>query len=102
MSIIFYLTFIYLFFLICYYFIYPNNINNDNLFAIILNVIFLCVLPIYYCLFKNNMYSLLFSLCLLVSAFYLNIRIEKYFHSIAIPPLIYYFITCLIFGLVLF
>lgn len=102
MSIVFYLTLIYLFFIIFYYFIYLDNINNDNLFAIILNIIFLSVIPIYFCFFNSFIYSLTFSICLLISSFYLNIRIEKTFHSLKIIPLIYYFLTCLIFGLALF
>ena len=102
MSIVFYLTLSYLFFLIYYYFIRTNALNNDNLFAIILNIIFLCILPIYSCFFKSYFYSLIFSLSLLLSAFYLNIKKKKTFHTIEIPPLIYYFITCLIFGLILF
>lgn len=102
MSIVFYLTFIYLFIITYYYFIYLKNMNNDNLFAIIINIIFLSVLPIYYCFFQSFSYSIVFSLCLLISAYYLNIRVEKTFHSILIAPLLYYFMTCIIFGFVIF
>lgn len=102
MSIVFYLTFIYLFIIVYYYFIYLKNMDNDNLFAILINIIFLCILPIYYCFFKSISYSIVFGLCLLISAYYLNIRIEKTFHTIIIAPLIYYFITCIIFGFIIF
>lgn len=102
MSIVFYLTLIYLFFIIFYYFIYLENMNNDNLFAILLNIIFLITLPIYYYFFKSISYSIFFGLCLLASAYYLNIRIEKTFHTILVTPLLYYFMTCIIFGLTLF
>lgn len=102
MSIVFYLTFLNLLFLIYYYFFHFNNINNDNLFAIVLNIIFLSILPIYVCFFKSYLYSLIFSICLVFSAVYLNIRINNTFYSLKILPLIYYFLTCLILGLTLF
>lgn len=102
MSFVFYLTLIYLFIIVFYYFIYLKNINNDNLFAIILNIIFLNILPIYFNFFQSFGYSIIFGLALLASSFYLNIRAEKTFNSILIAPLIYYFMTCIIFGLILF
>lgn len=102
MSYIFYVTFIYLNSLIFYYFIYLKKLNSNNLFTIILNFIFLSILPIYYIYFKDLIYSLIFSILLLISSLSLNIQIEKEFHSIKIPPLIYYFLTSIIFGLIIF
>ena len=45
MSLLFYLTFILLILIVIYYFIYQENLNQDHLFYIILNFIFLIILP---------------------------------------------------------
>jgi len=69
MSIIFYLTFIYLIILVTYYFIYLDHITYDYLFTIILNFVFLITLQLYFNYFKDNLYSLIFSIALIISSF---------------------------------
>ena len=72
MSLIFYLTFILLIFIVTYYFIYLENLNHDNLFYIILNFIFLIILPLYYLYFEDLTYSLIISFMLFYQALYLT------------------------------
>jgi len=98
MPYIFYLTFIYLNLIVFYYFIYLKNLNNNILFSSFLNYIFLITLFIYYIYFKDFSYSLIFSILLLFASLSLNIKIKKELHSIKIPFLIYYFLTCIIFS----
>lgn len=101
MSFLFYLTFIYLIFLVTYYFIYLEKLNNNNLFTIILNFIFLIILPIYYFHFKDINYSFVISIFLLISSFFLNLKIKEAFHTNKIPPLIYFILISYIFGYIL-
>lgn len=101
MTFLLYLTFIYLIFLITYYFIYLDKLNNDNLFTIILNFIFLIILPIYFFHLKDINYSLIISLFLLISSFFLNLKIKEAFHINKIPPLIYFILTSYTFGYIL-
>lgn len=98
MTILFLLTFIFLIFLIFKYFVYPNNINNDSLFLILLNIIFLSVIIIYSNSYKSIEYSLIFSLLQVVSAFFLNLEIFKYAKVLKIGPLIYYTFSSIILG----
>ncbi len=101
MSILFYLTFIYLIYLVTYYFIYLDNMTYDYLFTIILNFIFLIVIPLYYFYFQAYSYSLIFSIALFISAFVLNLHIKKIFHTNKIPFIIYFLATTLILGNIL-
>lgn len=101
MSILFYLTFIYLIYLVTYYFIYLDHLTYDSLFAIILNFIFLITIPIYYSYFKDNIYSLIFGMSLVISAFYLNLQVKKIFRTTKIPFIIYFLITSFILGTIL-
>lgn len=101
MSIIFYLTFIYLIYLVTYYFIYLDNMTYDYLFTTILNFIFLITLPLYYNYFKDNIYSLIFGIALVISSFSLNLQIKKIFHTNKIPFIIYFLSTSLILGLII-
>ena len=96
MSLLFYLTFILLIFIVTYYFIYLENIDHDNLFYIILNFIFLIILPLYYLYFEDLLYSLIISFMLLISSFILNLKIKEIFHEVKIFPFIYFLITSLI------
>ena len=110
MSLLFYLTFIYLIIMVIYYFIYLKNISYDNLFVIILNFTFLCILPLYYSYFKENIfnfslvliiiYSLFISIALFISAFIFNLKIKEIFHTNKIFPLIYFLITFFILGVI--
>ena len=77
MSLLFYLTFILLIFVITYYFIYQENLNHDNLFYIILNFIFLIILPLYYLYFEDLFYSFIISIMLFISAFILHFYLKK-------------------------
>lgn len=101
MSLIFYLTFILLIFIVTYYFIYKENINHDNLFYIILNFIFLIILPLYYFYFEDLIYSFFISIMLFISAFFLNLKIKEIFHEVKIFPLIYILITSFILSIIL-
>lgn len=101
MSLIFYLTFILLIFIVTYYFIYLENIDHDNLFYIILNFIFLIILPLYYFYFNDLIYSFIISIMLLISSFILNLKIKEIFHEVKIFPLIYFLINSLIVGIIL-
>ena len=101
MSLIFYLTFILLIFIVTYYFIYKENINHDNLFYIILNFIFLIILPLYYFYFEDLIYSFFISIMLFISAFFLNLKIKEIFHEVKIFPLIYFLITSFIISIIL-
>jgi len=101
MSIIFYLTFIYLIYLITYYFIYLEHLTYDNLFTIILNFIFLIAIPLYYNYFKENIYSLVFGIALVISSFYLNLQVKKIFQITKIPFIIYFLITSFILGTII-
>ena len=101
MSLIFYLTFILLIFIVTYYFIYKENINHDNLFYIILNFIFLIILPLYYYYFEDLIYSFFISIMLFISAFFLNLKIKEIFHEVKIFPLIYFLITSFILSIIL-
>ena len=101
MSLIFYLTFILLIFIVTYYFIYKENINHDNLFYIILNFIFLIILPLYYFYFEDLIYSFFISIMLFISAFFLNLKIKEIFHEVKIFPLIYFLITSFILSIIL-
>ena len=98
MSLLFYGTFIYLILMVIYYFIYLKNITYDNLFVIILNLVFLCILPLYYGYFKDNIYSLIISIALFISSFIFNIKIKEIFHSNKILPIIYFLISLFILG----
>ncbi len=98
MSLLFYLTFIYLIFIVIYYFIYQKNLTYDNLFTIILNFVFLCLLPLYYAYFKDHLYSLLISIILAICSFIFNMKIKEIFHANKIFPLIYFLLTCFILG----
>ena len=101
MSLIFYLTFILLIFIVTYYFIYLENINHDNLFYIILNFIFLIILPLYYYYFNDHIYSFVISFMLFISSFFLNLKIKEIFHQVKIFTLIYFLITSFILGTIL-
>ena len=101
MSLIFYLTFILLIFIVTYYFIYFKNINNDYLFYFILNFIFLIILPLYYYYFNDYIYSFVISFMLFISSFFLNLKIKEIFHQVKIFPLIYFLITSFILGIIL-
>ena len=101
MSLIFYLTFILLIFIVTYYFIYKENINHDNLFYIILNFIFLIILPLYYFYFEDLIYSFFISIMLFISAFFLNLKIKEIFHEVKVFPLIYFLITSFILSIIL-
>ena len=98
MSYLFYLTFIYLIFITIYYFFYNFNINHDNLFVIIINFIFLIVLPLYYLYFIDNIYSLVISILLFISAIWYNLKIKEIYHQNKILPIIYFLITSYIVG----
>lgn len=100
--IIFYLTFTLLLTFSIYYFIYLNNLNHNNLFIIIVNFILLNTIPLYLYIFKDNIYSLIISFFLLITANILNKEIKKIFHKQKIPSLIYLFITLYIFIYILF
>ncbi len=101
MSLIFYLTFILLIFIVTYYFIYLENLNHDNLFYIILNFIFLIILPLYYLYFEDLTYSLIISFMLFISAFILNLKIKEIFHEVKIFPFIYFLTTSMITAILL-
>ncbi len=101
MSLIFYLTFIILIFIVTYYFIYLENINHDNLFYIILNFLFLIILPLYYLRFNDLIYSLIISIMLFISSFILNLKIKEIFHEVKTFPLIYFILTAIIVGIIL-
>jgi len=101
MTFILYLTFLCLIFIISYYFIYYENINNDTLLTIIINLIFFMILPLYYFHFKDNLYSIFFSLALLISSFFLNLKIKELFHKNKILPILYFILTSYIFGYIL-
>ena len=101
MSLLFYLTFILLIFIITYYFIYQENLNHDNLFYIILNFIFLIILPLYYLYFEDLFYSFIISIMLFISAFILNLKIKEIFHEVKIFPLIYFLTTSFILAIIL-
>ena len=101
MSLLFYLTFILLIFVITYYFIYQENLNHDNLFYIILNFIFLIILPLYYLYFEDLFYSFIISIMLFISAFILNLKIKEIFHEVKIFPLIYFLTTSFILAIIL-
>lgn len=101
MSLIFYLTFIILIFIVTYYFIYLENINHDNLFYIILNFLFLIILPLYYLHFNDLIYSLIISIMLFISSFILNLKIKEIFHEVKTFPLIYFILTAIIVGIIL-
>ena len=96
MSIIFYLTFVYLIFIVSYDFIYKKNLNKDNLFTIIINFIFLIILPLYYFYFEDMIYSILISTILLISSFFLNLKAKESFKKIKLSTLFYYLLTSLI------
>lgn len=98
MNYLFYFTFLFLIFLVSYYFIHKNKLNNDNLFTIILNFIFLIILPLYFSYFKDIFLSLIISVLLFISALFLNLKIKDEFHETKIAPLIYFLITCYILG----
>ena len=102
MSLTLYLTFIFLICITGYYFIYLKKLNVDNLFTIILNFVFLTILPLYYFYFKDYFLSMIVTILLLISAFILNIKFNIFFIKINIPYLIYYCLTSIIFGYVLF
>ena len=101
MSLLFYLTFILLIFIVTYYFIYLENIDHDNLFYILLNFIFLIILPLYYLHFEDLLYSLVISSMLLISSFMLNLKIKEIFHEVKIFPFLYFLITSLIVSIIL-
>ena len=101
MSLLFYLTFILLIFIVTYYFIYLENIDHDNLFYILLNFIFLIILPLYYLYFEDLLYSLVISFMLLISSFMLNLKIKEIFHEVKIFPFLYFLITSLIVSMIL-
>ena len=101
MSLIFYLTFILLIFIVTYYFIYLENLNHDNLFYIILNFIFLIILPLYYLYFEDLTYSLIISFMLFISAFILNLKIKEIFHEVKIFPFIYFLTSSMITAILL-
>ena len=101
MSLLFYLTFIILIFIVIYYFIYKENINHDNLFYIIINFIFLIITPLYYSYFNDLTYSLIISIMQFISAFFLNLKIKEIFHEVKIFPLIYFLSTALIVSIIL-
>ena len=101
MSLLFYLTFILLIFIVTYYFIYLENIDHDNLFYILLNFIFLIILPLYYLYFEDLLYSLVISSMLLISSFMLNLKIKEIFHEVKIFPFLYFLITSLIVSIIL-
>lgn len=101
MSLIFYLTFILLIFIVTYYFIYLENMNHDHLFYIILNFIFLIILPLYYFYFNDYIYSFVISFMLFISSFLLNLKIKEIFHQVKIFPFIYFLITSFILGIIL-
>ncbi len=96
MTLCFYLTFIYLNVITIYYFGYLNNINMDNLFVIILNYIFLIILPLYFSYFNDLFYSIIISGALFGSAFFYNLKIKEIFHENKILPIIYFLITFII------
>ncbi len=96
MTLLFYLTFIYLIIITIYYFLILKNITYDNLFVIILNFIFLIILPLYYAYFKDNLYSFIISVLLCISAFFYNLKIKEVFRLNKILPIIYFLITCFI------
>ncbi len=101
MSLILYLTFIMLIFIVTYYFIYKENLNHDNLFYIILNFIFLMILPLYYFHFEDLIYSLIISTMLFISSFLLNLKIKEIFHEVKIFPFLYFLVTSLIISIIL-
>jgi len=95
------LTFFLLLIIIFYYFIYYEKLNKDNLFTIILNIIFVSIFPIYYFYFKDYPISLIISILLLFSAFSINIKIKEVYHNVKIPSLIYFLTTAFIVGFML-
>ena len=101
MTLLFYLTFIYLIIMSFYYFIYLKKLDYDNLFVIILNFTFLIILPLYYSYFNNLIYSLIISIALFISSFIYNLKIKEIFHENKIFPLIYFLINCFILGYVI-
>ncbi len=101
MTFILYLTFIYLILITTYYFIYLKNLNYPNLFIVILNFILLIILPLYLIYFKDNYYSLIISIALLISAFLYNLKIKEIFHINKIPPIIYFLLTSYILGYII-
>ncbi len=96
MSLLFSLTFVLLIFMVVYYFIIAENLNYDRLFTIILNFLLLIILPLYYLYFKDPFYSLIISIFLFLSAFFLNIKIKEIFHKVKILPFIYFLLTSII------
>ncbi len=98
MTLLFYLTFIYLIIMTFYYFIYLKKLDYDNLFVIILNFTFLIILPLYYNYFNDLKYSLIISTVLFISSFVYNLKIKEIFHENKIFPLIYFLINCFILG----
>lgn len=102
MSFILYLTFIYLIIIVSYYFIYLNNISYERLFVIILNFILLIILPLYYFYFNSFIYSLIISIGLTLSSFSLNLKVKNIFHENKILFLIYFLLTSLILGIIIF
>lgn len=83
-----------LIYIIYKYFIKTNSINNDNLFIIILNIIFLSIYPIYYYYFKDNLYTFLINIILIVLSLLLNIKTKEVSNS-KILPIIYLLINIL-------
>ena len=96
MSLLSSLTFVLLIFMVVYYFIIAENLNYDRLFTIILNFLLLIILPLYYLYFKDPFYSLIISIFLFLSAFFLNIKIKEIFHKVKILPFIYFLLTSII------
>lgn len=98
---LFYLTLIFLICIVCYYVIYLNIYDHDILFTVILNFIFLSVLPIYYFYFEDLIYSLIFGFLLWFSSYKLNLEIKEGLNKLALYPLLYYFLTSFILGFIL-
>ena len=101
MSLLIFSSFICLLFNTIYYFLYQNKLNLDNLFIIILNFIFISILPLYYFHFDSIIYSLITSFCLFLTSFFLNLQIKELFHKNKITLLIYFLLTLLMFSKIL-
>ena len=101
MSLLFYPSFALFTIITIYYFIYLQNINYDNLFFIILNFIFLAILPLYYYYFEDLSYSLGASIFLFIASYFLNLKIKEIFHEIKIFPFIYFLLTSILLTIIL-
>ena len=96
MFIIFYLPFLILIILTSYYLIYQNQLNNELLFYLLINFIFLITTPLYYYFLKSITYTLITSLSLNIFSFILNLKIKSKFNKTLLAFIIYFISTLII------